>query len=124
MAQRTPPRQQASRARQGRRLNRSEQQAMEIRRTSTLTTAAMPDVLTPEATPKMAGTAPSVSSATPVSSVRSRRRRDNRPVVRAVTLTRDQEYSFIRTDLRRLVLLSAVLVVIMIVVLFVVEALV
>lgn len=81
----------------------------------TATRSRVPQKVEPGSTPVMAGTVPAV---------RSRRRRDNRPAVRAVTLTRDQEYGFIRSDLRRLVLLSAVLVVTMIVVLFVVESLV
>jgi hypothetical protein len=111
---------------------------MEIRRASTV--AGVPTVgkVDSGATPVMAvsltaarsrvpekvepGSTPVIAGAVPAA--RSRRRRDNRPVVRAVTLTREQEYGFIRTDLRRLVLLSAVLVVTMIVVLFVVESLV
>lgn len=90
---------------------------MEIRRSATMTGTAIPETVevATEPTPRMAGSAP-VS--------RTRRRREGRSPVRAVTLTREQEYSFIRTDLRRLLLLSAVLVVAMIVVLFVVESLV
>lgn len=88
---------------------------MEIRRASTMASVANPETLAPDATPRMAGSVPDI---------RSRRRRDNRPLVRAATLTRDQEYGFIRSDLRRLLLLSGVLVVAMIIVLFVVESLV
>lgn len=114
MAQRTPTRQTTPRTtRQGRRLNRAEQQAMEIRNASTLTgTAAAP----PEpAAPRMAG-APSTA--------RTRRRRETKQALRSITLTRDQEYGFIRSDLRRLLLLSGVLVVAMIVALFVIESIV
>ena len=90
---------------------------MEIRRSGTMIGTAVPEPaeVVPEATPRMAGSAPAS---------RTRRRREGRSPVRAVTLTREQEYSFIRTDLRRLLLLSAVLVVAMIVVLLVVESLV
>lgn len=44
-----------------------------------------------------------------------------RVIARPVVLTREQEYRFIRTDLRRLVLTSGVLFVFMIILLFIVE---
>lgn len=115
MAQRTPTRQTTPRTtRQGRRLNRAEQQAMEIRNASTLTGTAAAAPPEPAA-PKMAG-APSTA--------RTRRRRETKQTLRSITLTRDQEYGFIRSDLRRLLLLSGVLVVAMIVALFVIESIV
>lgn len=42
---------------------------------------------------------------------------------RAAVLTRDQEYAFIRNDLRRMLILAAVLIVGMIAVLFILESL-
>lgn len=117
MAQRTPTRQTGTRStRQGRRLNRAEQQAMEIRNASTLTgTAAVAEPQDQPAAPRLAG-APSTA--------RTRRRRETKQALRSITLTRDQEYGFIRSDLRRLLLLSGILVVVMIVALFVIEAIV
>lgn len=118
MAQRTPSRQTTTRStRQARRLNRAEQQAMEIRRVSTESglTAVKQDESVVASAPRMAGS---------VSTARTRRRRENGPTARAMTLTRDQEYGFIRTDLRRLLLLSGVLVVAMIAALVAIEALV
>ncbi len=117
MAQRSPTRQTGTRStRQGRRLNRAEQQAMEIRNASTrigTVTVAEPQV--PAAAPRMAG-APSTA--------RTRRRREPGQALRSVTLTRDQEYGFIRSDLRRLLLLSGILVVVMIAALFLIESIV
>ena len=89
---------------------------MEIRRLSTERGLNAPkredDVA--GATPRMAGT---------VSTSRTRRRRETSPTARVVTLTRDQEYGFIRTDLRRLLLLSGALVIAMVVALFLIETL-
>lgn len=116
MAQRTPTKQTGLRStRQGRRLNRAEQQAMEIRNASTLTGTAAAEPQVPVAAPRLAG-APSTA--------RTRRRGETRQALRSITLTRDQEYRFIRSDLRRLFLLSGILVVVMIVALFVIEAMV
>ncbi len=55
---------------------------------------------------------------------RTRRRSETKQALRSIALTRDQEYGFIRSDLRRLLLLSGVLVVAMIVALFVIESIV
>lgn len=117
MAQRTPTRQTSSprSTRQGRRLNRAEQQAMEIRNAGTLTGTIMTEPKAPVAAPRMAGGP---------STVRTRRRGETKQALRSITLTRDQEYSFIRSDLRRLLLLSGILVVVMIVALFAIEAIV
>ncbi len=98
-------------ARQGRRLNRSEQRAMEIRQARTQTSRATDDVDAPLAPPTNAPGA-----------ARARRRQETKGAVRAVALTRDQEYGFIRSDLRRLLILSAILVVGMIVVLIALES--
>ena len=117
MAQRTPTRQTGPRStRQGRRLNRAEQQAMEIRNAGTLTGTSA------TAEPRASATAPRMAGAP--STARTRRGRETRQAQRSVTLTRDQEFGFIRSDLRRLLLLSAILVVVMIVALVVIEAIV
>ena len=117
MAQRTPTRQNVARStRQGRRLNRAEQQAMEIRNAGTRTgTSGVAEPQVQTAQPRMAGVP---------STARTHRRRETRQALRSITLTREQEYSFIRSDLRRLLLLSGILVVVMIAALFVIEAIV
>ncbi len=90
---------------------------MEIRRASTerALTAPRQDDQPVVTNPRMAGT---------VSPSRTRRRRESGPTARAVTLTREQEYGFIRTDLRRLLLLSGALVVAMVAALLLIETLV
>lgn len=121
MAQRTPTRQNGTRStRQARRLNRAEQQAMEIRNASTLTGTSA--VAEPRAQPAVQVAQPRMAGAP--STARTRRRRETKQALRSVTLTREQEYGFIRSDLRRLLLLSGILVVVMIVALFVIEAIV
>jgi len=116
VAQRTPARQTTTRStRQGRRLNRAEQQAMEIRNASTRTGTSIAEPQEQTAAPRMAG-APSTT--------RTRRRPETKQALRSITLSRDQEYGFIRSDLRRLLLLSGILVVAMIVALFVIESIV
>ena len=117
------------RVREGRRLNRADQQAMEIRRRETaqhLASAAPvaePVAKVDEGVPVIAGdVAPGATRGGATAA--ARRRRSAREVSRSISLTRDQEYRFIRSDLRRLFILSAVLVVLMIVALVIVEAMV
>jgi hypothetical protein len=97
-------------ARQARRLNRSEQRAMEIREANSLAGAASTTVDEPVIAPG--------------ASVRQRRRQDQRQSLRTVSLTREQEYGFIRADLRRVLLLSGALIVAMVAALFIIEAIV
>ena len=102
---------------------------MEIRRHETAQHLAASTVTADAASPTEGGipviagdNAPAPARGTGTTT--ARRRRNAREVVRTITLTRDQEYRFIRSDLRRLFVLSAVLVVLMIVALIVVESLV
>jgi hypothetical protein len=83
---------------------------MEIRQARTQTSRAAERVETPLAPPTSAPGA-----------ARARRRQEPRLGVRAVSLTREQEYTFVRSDLRRLLILSAVLIVAMVVVLIALE---
>ena len=84
---------------------------MEIRQARTQTSHAVESVDVPFAPPTSAPGA-----------ARARRRQEPRGATRAVSLTREQEYVFIRSDLRRLVILSGILVVGMIIALFALEA--
>lgn len=109
----TPSQRQAQR--QTRRLNRAEQQAMDIRESRTITGTGVVEVPRPVIADRPTGA---------VATARTRRRRETGPAARVNTLTREQEYGFIRMDLRRLLLLSAALIVVMVVVLFAIESIV
>jgi hypothetical protein len=65
--------------------------------------------------------APRPRSGIRTSTTRSQSRAAARPVVAVRKLTREQEYSFIKADLRRLLITAGSLAVAMIVVLFVIE---
>lgn len=126
---RTVSRSAPRRIREGRRLNRAEQRAMEIRRRETAQHLAA-STATAEAASPTEGGVPVIAGDTVPEPARgagtttARRGRNAREVARTITLTRDQEYRFIRSDLRRLFVLSAVLVVLMVIALIVVESLV
>jgi hypothetical protein len=63
------------------------------------------------------GAAAAVMTAEPSVAARTRRK----PVQRVFLLSRGQEVAFIRSDLRRLILIASVLLVVMLVLLFVVD---
>lgn len=123
MAQSTSSSPKSSRNRTGRRLNRSEQRAMEIRAAKSvnvLQRSAAPGVpVTGANTATTPRTPATLSRPVAVRRARSGRARAVHPVV----LTREQEYAFIRHDLRQMLILSGVLILGMIAVLFVLEAL-
>ncbi len=63
------------------------------------------------------GAAAAVITAEPGTAARSRRK----PVQRVFLLSRAQELAFIRSDLRRLILIASVLLVVMLVMLFILD---
>ena len=54
--------------------------------------------------------------------IRARQRKSQQPVQRVAHLSRPQEYAYIRSDFRRLLITASALLVLLLVVLFVVEA--
>jgi hypothetical protein len=94
-------------------LNRAQLRAMEVRAAETLH---------PQPGPVPAPTAAEVAETSAAQSLARRTVAASRRVVaRPVALTREQEYRFIRADLRRLGLIAGVLFVLMIALLFVVD---
>lgn len=90
-------------------LNRSRLRAMEIRAAETAREIDIPAGVTED---------PFVPSG-PGAAVRRSVAASKRTIARPVSLTKAQEYRFIRTDLRRLLYTAAVLFVLMIVLLFI-----
>ena len=96
--------------------NRAQQRAMEVRASETRTVVA-PVVVDDEAA--------TVGTLTrrPVSAARARAGAARiRAVARPVVVSREQEYRYIRNDMRRMVLTASGLLVLMIALLFLVEA--
>ena len=97
--------------------NRAQQRAMEVRAAETrVVPAPPPTAAEPDAV--------EVGSVTrrPVTTARGRTAGTRiRAVARPITLTREQEYRFIRGDMRRLLMTASALVVLMIVLLFLIE---
>jgi hypothetical protein len=95
------------------RLNRAQQRAMEVRAAETRWDD--PAAALGEPQPEEGG-ATAVATGTGASA-RARRK----PVQRVFLLSRAQELMFIRSDLRRLIMIASVLLVVMLVLLFVVD---
>ena len=96
-----------------RRLNRAQQRAMAVRaaETNVRPEPVVDDVVEVEESP---------SPTTRLRSARASRRRGSRPVPqKTITLTKEQEYAFIRSDLRRMILTAGSLLGLMVVLLFV-----
>ena len=90
------------------RVNRAQVRAMQARAAAAPTDLASDDVGPATATP--GASRQSVASA-------SRRR----PVARPVVLSRDEEYAFIKQDMRRLAVIAGVLFLLMLVLLFIID---
>ena len=95
-------------------LNRAQLRAMEVRRAETL--APEPEDLTASAAADGTGVVAATMRTRTAASM------SRRVIARPVALTKQQEYAFIRTDLRRLAITAGLLFVMMVVLLFIVEA--
>ena len=89
------------------RVNRAQMRAMQAR-----TAEAPIDAVTGDL--ELAGTTAGSAS---LSSIATRRR----PVVRPIVLTREEEYAYIKQDMRRLVIIAGALLVLMLVLLFIID---
>lgn len=98
-----------------RRANRSERRAAEIRSAQTV----IPDEPRGEFMEVGGGATGSGASAPRQSPATRRYAARRRPVPQAFVLTRDQEFAFIRADLRRMLITASTLLVIMLALLFI-----
>lgn len=95
-------------------LNRAQLRAMEVRAAETL--APEPDMMVAADAIGAGGAAAATLQPRRAASM------SRRVIARPIVLSKEQEYRFIRSDMRRLVITAGVLFVLMIVLLFVVEA--
>jgi hypothetical protein len=90
---------------------------MQVRSAETMQTEPVPTV---RGSGVAALESQAVPTATSQSAVRARIAR-RRPVARALVMSREQEYGYVREDMRRLLITAAVLLAGMLVVLFIIE---
>jgi len=97
---------------QPRRPNRSQARAIDARARSVIVPDATTELVVEDAAPAAAESAPRTPNRTG---------RRARPASRPIVLTREEEYRFIRSDLRRLLITSGVLLLLMMVLLVLIE---
>jgi hypothetical protein len=97
-------------------LNRAQQRAIEIRAAETNAPVAQLEPLPETPSPEEPAFRRSTIS---TSRTRREKQRVRTPIVRTIALTREQEYSFIRSDLKRMTITAGSLLGLMVVLLFV-----